>query len=132
MGEKSLVYVLDDDESILQMLDIGLSDSGYRVKTALSEDQLQQLLSEEKPDVILLDISVPGVDGITLCRNLHLDEKTGDIPIIMVTAFNDTRTYNDALLFGASDYIAKPFVVSDVVNKIEQVLRHSRSPKNRG
>lgn len=130
MDKNTLVYILDDDESILQMLDIGLSNAGYRVKTALTESQLRQLLSAEKPDVILLDISIPGIDGISLCRNLRLDEKTKDVPIIMVTAFNDRRTYDDALLFGASDYIAKPFVVSDVVNKIEQVRARYRRTRD--
>lgn len=125
-GEK--VLVVDDDEAIREILERGLISLGYLVETAESAANTSIALDQFKPDVVLMDVGMPGVDGITLCRNIKL-ASSSPIPVIIITAFDDEKTHHDAMLFGASEFIAKPFDLSEVQMKIEKLLLKNQIKK---
>jgi CheY-like chemotaxis protein len=81
-----------------------------------------ELIKSSRPDVILMDVSMPGEDGISFCRNLKTSQDTASIPVLILTAFSDGNTFNDAMLFGASGFIAKPFELNEVTKKIESCI----------
>lgn len=128
--DKKKVLIVDDDANILEVLKSGLEMLGYSVDTADNPPKARMLIQQERPDIILMDVSLPGTDGISFCRDIRRAPETEDIPIIIVTAFSDTSTYNDAMLFGASDFIAKPFEMMDVKKKLEDSL--ARADAKRG
>jgi DNA-binding response OmpR family regulator len=121
--DKKRVLVVDDDVTIGEMLKTGLEAMGYEVDNAMNETEVWKSIEKVKPDVILMDVGMPGVDGITLCRNIRFSLELSKIPIIMVTAFTDQKTYHDAMLFGADDFLTKPFELSEVQKKIEDAIK---------
>lgn len=116
--EKIKVLVADDDTSIVEMLKCGLEALGYGVTTASSGSSIREVLKREAPDAIVMDVGMPGLDGISLCRELRNAPATVDTPIIIITAFSDEQTHHDAMLFGATDFVTKPFDIRDVQRKI--------------
>jgi len=116
------VLVIDDDANILDLLKSGLEVMGYNAATCEDVHSFEKLMASFRPDIILMDVNMPGGDGISLCRNLKLSKDTADIPVIMLTAFSDDRTFHDAMLFGANGFITKPFELSDIKKKIEECL----------
>ena len=120
---KIKIVAIDDDEAILDIYDTGLSVKGYEVKTFLDPKKGKEYLLEDNtnlPDVILMDIMMPGIDGITLMKDIHSNLKTTHIPIIAISGLNDAATLNDALLFGAMDYLVKPFAIDSLETKIKK------------
>jgi len=128
-SKKKNVLIVDDDTNILDLLKSGLEVLGYAVLTSESAAGSESILKNIKPDVILLDVNMPGEDGITLCRNLKLSKSTANIPIIMLTAFNDEKTFHDAMLFGANGFLTKPFEMTDVKQKIEECISKVNTKK---
>jgi len=116
------ILVIDDDFSIQEMLENVLSELGYQIDLASDGSEALRRLSEGKPDLIIMDIRLPDIDGISLCRQIHQLKDTSKIPILMLTAFSDVTTYHDAKLFGAVDYIIKPFELNLLKEKIEKIL----------
>ncbi|MBN1823544.1 MAG: response regulator [Endomicrobiales bacterium] len=123
------VLIVDDDATLLEMLQGGLEMMGYAVDIAVSGDEMAKKIEKSLPDVVLMDVNLPGTDGIILCRNLKSSPDTKDIPVIMLTAFNDQRTYHDSMLFGATEFIAKPFEMEEILKKIEQCIAKARVKK---
>ncbi|MEA3306571.1 MAG: response regulator [Elusimicrobiota bacterium] len=120
---KIKIVAIDDDEVILDVYETGLSAKGYEIKTFLDPKKGKKYLLDEKtllPDVILMDIMMPGIDGISLMKDVHSNLKTTHIPIIAVSGLNDAATLNDALLFGAMDYLVKPFAIDSLETKIKK------------
>lgn len=120
---KIKIVAIDDDEAILDIYDTGLSVKGYEVKTFLDPKKGKEYLLDDNtnlPDVILMDIMMPGIDGITLMKDIHSNLKTTHIPIIAISGLNDAATLNDALLFGAMDYLVKPFAIDSLETKIKK------------
>lgn len=124
------VLAVDDDQSVLETLKTGLEVLGFTVDTAENENGMWAALRNARPDVILLDVSMPGMDGISLCRNLRGTPGMNDIPIIILTAYSDEKTFHDAMLFGANDFLMKPFEISEVFKKIEDCV--SKTPPGKG
>jgi len=124
------VLVVDDDPLIVEILKKGLEMAGVLVSTATSYAQVKDVLSKIIPDAILMDINIPGVDGISLCREIRFAPETSEVPIIMLTAFSDDKTYHDAMLFGATDYITKPFEMRDVVSKVTSSISKLKQKKD--
>lgn len=129
MDIKKRVLVADDDTNILDLLRTGLEISGYMVDCADNAKKTMELIKFSRPDVILMDVSMPGEDGISFCRNLKNSEDTASIPVLILTAFSDGNTFNDAMLFGASGFIAKPFELSEVTKKIENCIAKANTKK---
>ena len=129
------VAAVDDDETILEIYETGLAAAGYELRTfsepRRARDFFDKAQTSELPDVILLDIMMPGLDGITLMNHIRSADTTAHIPIIAVSGLNDAATLNDALLFGAMDYMVKPFDLEALTGKIKKAaeLSRKRAPK---
>ena len=120
------VLLVDDDERIRQALGLALADEGFAVDEAVSgEDALRRLRSDDY-DVVLLDLMLPGVDGLQVCRTLRAQ---GDLPIIIVTARTDTPDVIAGLEAGADDYVTKPLVASELAARIRALLRRRGGSK---
>ena len=116
------ILVADDDEDLLQALDFTLSQNGYNVIQAKDGAETIVEALESKPDLILLDIMMPNLDGFTACRELKNREDTKRIPIIMLTAKGEVEDIKTAFRAGANDYVVKPFIMEQVLEKIEELL----------
>lgn len=116
------ILVVDDDLNIQEMLNSGLSRYGYAIQVSGSAIDALSLVERTKFDLLIIDVMMPDIDGITLCKTIRNMDKSADIPIIILTALSDAETMNDALLFGAVDYIVKPFDIRALKEKIEAAL----------
>ncbi len=114
----SLVLVVDDQEANVRLMGAVLTGAGFDVMPALSADQALLRLTASLPDVILLDMRMPGKDGLWLLAQLKRDQKTADIPVIFVTAAHEREFVIRALDEGAVDYITKPFVAEELVARV--------------
>jgi two-component system OmpR family response regulator len=122
------VLVVDDDREIRTLLSEYLTRNGYRVSTAADGKAMWSALDSSHPDIIVLDVMLPGHDGLTLCRDLRA---RSSIPIIMLTARGEETDRIVGLEMGADDYLAKPFNPRELLARIKSVLRRSRSlPEN--
>lgn len=129
MNEKKLVYIVEDEEDILELIAINLSKAGFAPKKFMRSSELQRALKNKIPDIILLDIMLPDIDGIEICKRLKKDEKFSHIPIIMVTAKTDEIDVVLGLEIGADDYILKPFSVRELIARVKAVLRRGNIPE---
>ena len=127
MADKARIVVVDDEFEIRDMLDDYLTKQGYDVALAADGEELRSMLEADIPDVVLLDINLPGEDGLSLARWLRERQEIG---VIMVTAAGDVVDRIVGLEVGADDYIAKPFDLREVRARIRSVLR--RLERNRG
>lgn len=116
------ILVVDDDQEIRKLLDQYLSKSGFDVITAGEGLEMHQQLEKQNPDLIILDIMLPGDDGFTLCQKVR---QTSTVPIIMLTANSDEMDRVVGLELGADDYIGKPFSPRELLARIKALLRRS-------
>lgn len=122
-SDKNRVLVVDDDQKILKMINTILSSEGYlEIATATDGFQAGLTVSNWMPDIILLDMLMPGMDGFEVCRRLKSDERTKDIPIIAVTVLKDPKEIKKMNSCGITDYISKPFKSQNLVKKIKEHL----------
>ncbi|HAF96139.1 MAG: hypothetical protein A2X34_09265 [Elusimicrobia bacterium GWC2_51_8] len=129
------VVAVDDDEAILEIYETGLASDNCEVKTFSNPKKAREFFAnarpEEIPDVILMDIMMPGVDGISLMGDIRTMSASAHVPILAVSGLNDAATLNDALLFGAMDYLVKPFDLETLLAKIRKAaeISRKRAPK---
>ncbi|MFA5859868.1 MAG: response regulator [Elusimicrobiota bacterium] len=119
---KKVVLVVDDDPELAELVRSGLETIDCEVVTAHTGRTAQGILEKTTPDLAVLDVMLPDIDGITLCQEIKHDPKKKDVPVIMMTALSDRTTYHDALLFGATDYIVKPFEMKELLEKVNKAL----------
>ncbi len=125
MEEKKIkVLAVDDDETILEMYKNGLFEFNVVVfdEPSKARDYLNAIKEDDFPDIILMDIMMPYIDGITFIREIRSDDKLGKIPVVAVSGLSDAATLNDALLFGAVDYVIKPFDVFELAGRIKRIV----------
>lgn len=127
MTNRLSVLVIEDEIDILEVLEYNLGHEGYQVFKSLNGESGLMLAREKNPDLILLDLMLPGVNGIEVCRRLKADPLTRETPIIMLTAKNQESDIVVGLGVGADDYVAKPFKPRELLARIAAVLR--RVPK---
>ncbi len=120
---KAAVLIVEDDRNIADLLRIYLEKEGYRAVLAFDGQQGIDFFQSEKPDLILLDLMLPIFDGWTVCRKIR---QYSNVPIIMLTAKSETEDKITGLKMGADDYITKPFEMSEVLARIEAVLRRGK------
>ena len=118
-----VIAALDDEPDILELLKVNLRKAGYRFEGFQEAEDLYGYLGREKPDLILLDLMLPGTDGLEVCRHIRRSERFADIPIIMLTARGDESDKIVGLELGADDYVTKPFSIKELVARIHAVLR---------
>ncbi|MBN2789955.1 MAG: response regulator transcription factor [Candidatus Delongbacteria bacterium] len=117
------VFIVEDDEDIRELISYNLKKNNYLVKEFDSGEDMFEVLSSEKCDIILLDIMLPGDDGLTICKKLKRNESTEDIPVVMITAKGEESDIITGLELGADDYIVKPFSPKVLVARIRTILR---------
>src|SRR3990172_5395584 len=122
--ERELILVADDDEHIVELLSMYLRRAGYLVETAFDGDETLRKTGELRPDLLVLDIMMPGPDGLQVCRALR---RRNDVPIILLTARGSDIDKIAGLRFGADDYVTKPFNPEELVARVNAVLRRARS-----
>ena len=124
------VLLVDDDEDFAETLNFYLTQKGYLVNTANSSKEAFNKLKSEIPDVILLDIMLPGIDGIEMCKELKADSDLSSIPVIMVTAKRKRKYIEDSMRIGADGYIPKPFNLPRLIERIEELTSNpQQKPK---
>jgi len=129
MNTPDHILVVDDDTEIRTLLHEYLQKQGYRVTAAADGKGLRAAVAVSRPDLIILDLMLPGEDGLTLCRDLRAKS---EIPIIMLTARGDETDRIVGLELGADDYVAKPFSPRELLARIKSVLRRARAlPEHR-
>jgi len=119
MAEK--ILVADDEQEIRNLLDHFLKGQGYEVILASDGNEALRLASEKNPQVIILDIKMPGLDGLEVCKRLKEKEQTKLIPVIVITGFEDNKM--EALNIGADDFVNKPFDMAEISSRVKSALR---------
>lgn len=120
---KEKILVVDDEEDILELIRFNLVREGYKVLCAPSGEEAMNIAQLEIPDLMVLDLMLPGIDGLEVTRVLKNDSRTRDIPIVMVTAKGEEADIVTGLELGADDYITKPFSPRVLVARVRAVLR---------
>jgi len=123
MAEK--VLVIDDSQFMLRLIDRLLQSEGYEVRTASSGPQGLRLFHQIAPDLVILDIMMPGMDGWEVCQKLR---EISPVPIIFLTALNSEKNVVNGLLSGADDYLSKPFRADELRARVTAILRRARMP----
>jgi two-component system alkaline phosphatase synthesis response regulator PhoP len=121
------ILAVDDEEDILELVEYNLVKEGYNVITAATGEAALQSAMDDLPDIILLDLMLPGVDGLEVCRKLKSDVSTSNIPVIMLTAKGSEADVIVGLEMGADDYITKPFSPRILTARVKAVLRRKRA-----
>ncbi|MGA9398933.1 MAG: response regulator transcription factor [Anaerolineaceae bacterium] len=123
---KEKILIIEDDEAILKVLHRVLSYEGYEIFKALNGQQGLNSARENHPDLVILDIMLPGMDGLEVCRRLRLG---GTIPILMLTAKDTIQDRVTGLDAGADDYLVKPFEVDELLARLRALLRRTQSDR---
>lgn len=127
---KKTVLIVEDEEDILALLHFNLMKADFNVICAsCGEEGLKSVISSQ-PDLVLLDLMLPGIDGLEICRRLRADEATRNIPIIMLTAKGEESDVVKGLELGADDYVTKPFSIKVLLARIQAVLRRRKEESN--
>ncbi len=128
MNEK--ILVVDDEPASLALMEIMLRRKGFTVVTAGDAYRALALLAKEKPDLIILDVMMPGITGIELCRELRSRPDTATVPVLMLSAWSDFEAVQRGLAAGANEYLKKTLPPSQIVSRVQALLVHKQSRAN--
>lgn len=120
--ERKRILVVDDEVYIVHILEFSLNMEGYEVISATSGEEALRKIAKEPPDLVVLDIMMPGMGGYEVCRHLRADERTQSIPIIFLSAKDSLCDRDQGLELGANAYITKPFGPRRLMDEIEGLL----------
>ena len=120
---KETILIVEDEEDILELVRYNLAREGYRVTSLTSGEEALKAVRKSPPDLVLLDLMLPGMDGLEICKILKGDPQTRHIPIVMLTAKSEDSDIVTGLEIGADDYITKPFSPKVLIARIRTVLR---------
>ena len=124
---KSTVLLIEDEKNIAELVKYNLEQEGYRVAVSMRGDTGLEEALKTRPSLVLLDLMLPHMNGIDVCKTLRANPKTSPIPIIMLTAKSEEADKIIGLEFGADDYITKPFSPRELVARVKAVLRRSEN-----
>jgi two-component system, OmpR family, alkaline phosphatase synthesis response regulator PhoP len=119
------ILAVDDEEHIQELIKFNLENSGYKVICCGNGTEALKIAKSEKPDLVLLDVMLPGIDGYDVCKEIRKDNNISNIPIIMITAKSEELDKILGLELGADDYITKPFSVRELLARVKAVLRRT-------
>lgn len=125
---KDTILVVEDDEDILQLLKYNIENAGFDVLTASDGSEALDKVRRHLPDLVLLDLMLPGLDGFDVCKELKKRVETAEVPIIMLTARGEEVDRIVGLELGADDYVVKPFSPREIILRIRSVLRRGGAP----
>jgi len=120
---KQTILVVDDEEDIRELVELNLVREGYGVITCETGEQALELARSKLPDLLILDLMLPGIDGLEVCRTIKADSKTRHIPIVMLTAKAEEADIVTGLELGADDYVTKPFSGKVLVARVRRLWR---------
>lgn len=123
------ILVVDDDVNVQEMLKECLEEVNYCVHAEGSAIKALNLVEKDSFDLLIIDIMMPDIDGLSLCKSVRNIKAYDRVPIIILTALSDAETMNDAMLYGAVDYIVKPFDMEALKEKIKIAIYSSRKKK---
>jgi two-component system alkaline phosphatase synthesis response regulator PhoP len=126
---KGRILVIDDEKDLIELVRYNLENDGFSVRDAMDGEAGLAMAVREHPDVILIDLMLPGMDGLEVCRSLRSNERTAHIPLIMLTAKSAESDRVLGLELGADDYITKPFSPRELTARIKAVLRRTSLPQ---
>ncbi len=129
MENSAHILVVDDDREIRQLVGDYLKNSGYRISLAGDGRQMREVLAAARVDLVVLDLMLPGEDGLTLCRNLRASAEHACLPVLMLTARGEAIDRVVGLEMGADDYLPKPFEPRELLARIRNILRRVRAPQ---
>ncbi|MCD6385970.1 response regulator [Candidatus Sumerlaeota bacterium] len=128
-----LVYVLDDEEAVCEIIRIVLESRGYSVATADDGEKGLKMIKEKKPDILIVDLKMPKLNGYELISQLKLNPELADIPIIVITSLTTESEHSDEEWrekMGVQDFISKPFEPLELVERIEKIIgNNTKSPE---
>ncbi len=127
MGAK--ILIVEDDNDVRELLVFNLSREGFEALESADGLSGLSLATEQRPDLILLDVMMPGLDGLSVCRELKREDKTRHIPIIMLTARSEEVDRIVGLELGVDDYVSKPFNVRELMLRVKAILRRVEGPE---
>jgi DNA-binding response OmpR family regulator len=127
MNNEPLVLAVDDEPGVLRLIKLELATQGLRVITATDGEEGLRMAEQQRPDLIVLDIMMPEMDGLTVCKEIR---KTSNVPVIILTARGDDIDRIVGLEIGADDYMAKPFNPRELVARVKAVLRRSQGERD--
>ena len=127
ISESATILIVEDEQDIRELLAYNLEKEGYATVQAADGKEGLELARSRKPDLILLDLMLPKMDGLAVCRELERDSGTVRIPIIMLTAKSEVNDRITGLEMGADDYLVKPFGTSELLARIRTAIRHTRT-----
>lgn len=130
MTTKKKILVVDDEDDILNFLELVLQEKGYEVLTAGGGQEALTQAQMAKPDLVLLDIMMPQMDGWEVLKLLRVDDETAKVPVAMLSARTDAQDRVQGLQEGAVDYIFKPFSLEDLLNKIESIFGQAEASQS--
>lgn len=120
------ILVVDDEPNIVLSLEFLMKKEGYGVRTASNGEEAMQVIRESKPDLVLLDVMMPRMDGYEVCQTVRSDPQLNDMLILMLTAKGREVEREKGLALGADDYVTKPFATRDLVEKVRLLLETGR------
>lgn len=123
---KEKILVVEDEKDIAKMLEYNLKKEGFRPFSVPNGEDALGLTDKEHPDLIILDLMLPGKDGLEVCKTLKNDKKTAGIPIVMLTARSQERDKIAGFEIGADDYVTKPFSPKELIARVKAVLRRTK------
>lgn len=129
MSEEQILAI-EDEEDILEVIEYNLDREGFNVLTTQEGEEGFQMIKDNHPDLILLDLMLPDRDGLEICREIRDDGEIKNIPVIMVTAKDTESEVVLGLGVGADDYVTKPFNPKELVARVKAVLRRTKVPSN--
>ncbi|MBX3459921.1 MAG: response regulator [Planctomycetes bacterium] len=132
MAKTHSILIIEDEPDIIEVLKYNLEKNHYKVATANTGEEGLQTARETLPDLVLLDLMLPGIDGLEVCRRLREDPRTRDLLVIMLTAKGTEADVVVGLTLGADDYIVKPFSTSELMARIKAVLRRVEHREDEG
>lgn len=121
------ILVVDDEQDILKLIEKILSDASYQIILAKNGDEMFELLRKSKPDLILLDVMMPGINGYEICHLLKNNPDTAHIPVVMLTVLSGPQDASKGMSMGAEAYLAKPFDPDELGREIKRVLKDDAS-----
>jgi len=122
VGEFPRILVIDDEIHVIQLAQLGLGTEGFVILAAMTGTEGLEKALSERPDLILLDINLPDLSGLEVCRKLKSNDMTRDIPVLILSAMGQQHDVEKGLKAGAADYVTKPFKVKELRDQIRQIL----------
>lgn len=124
-----MIWCVEDDAAIRDIELYALQSTGFEARGFEDGSAFWEALQSEKPDLVVLDVMLPGLDGVELLRKIRADSRLGDLPVIMATAKGAEYDKIQSLDLGADDYVVKPFGVMELISRIKAVLRRYKAPE---